>query len=106
MYRAAEIKHGRIAMWAFAGWCVALAHVHFPGYLSISEGITFESLSAMSPIDAFFGLPQSSLGQIFGFVSLIEWLDMTHKDFKYTGNNVLNGDFKAYNVSAGWHHTK
>jgi len=98
-FRAAEIKHGRIAMWAFAGWVVALAHVHFPGYLSISEGITFESLSAQSPIDAFFGLPASSLGQIFGFVSIFEFLDMTCKDFKFVGNNVLDGSFGPYNVS-------
>ena len=35
--RAAEIKHGRIAMWAFAGWCAAITGTHFPGMLSISQ---------------------------------------------------------------------
>jgi len=95
-FRASEIKHGRIAMWAFLGQCVALAGLHFPGMLSIKEGISFESLSQMGPIDAFFSLPVNSVAQIFGLISIFEWRDMTHTDEDgIAGNNVLgDGELK------------
>jgi len=95
-FRASEIKHGRIAMWAFLGQCVALAGIHFPGMLSIQEGISFESLSQMGPIDAFFSLPVNSLAQIFGLISIFEWRDMTHTDKDgIVGNNMLgDGELK------------
>mmetsp|Transcript_54970 Transcript_54970/g.125125 ORF Transcript_54970/g.125125 Transcript_54970/m.125125 type:complete len:219 (-) Transcript_54970:151-807(-) len=97
--RFTEIKHGRIAMWAFAGWCAAITGTHFPGMLSISQGISFADVAAKNPVDAFFGLPAESIGQIAFFVSLLEWYDMTHTDNKFTvgGNNVLeNGSIKPY----------
>merc|ERR1719480_490752 len=44
-YRAAELKHSRIAMAAVTGWAwVSSGGPLFPGYLSPSEGVTFESL--------------------------------------------------------------
>jgi hypothetical protein len=98
-FRASEIKHGRIAMFAFGGWCAAVAGIHFPGMLSISEGISFADVAAQNPVDAFFNLPAASTGQIFGFVSALEWFDMTHKnnEFVQAGNNVLKGgSFKPY----------
>ena len=33
-FRAAELKHSRVAMLAFTGWCINGAGIHFPGYLS------------------------------------------------------------------------
>jgi len=89
--RAAELKHGRIAMMGTLGWAFNLLNIHFPGMLSSSEGISFASLDAMNPVDAFFGLPASGLGQIFAFCAIFEFYEMTHKDGKYVGNNVLMG---------------
>eukprot|EP00568_Trieres_chinensis_P010674 CAMPEP_0183312162 /NCGR_PEP_ID=MMETSP0160_2-20130417/40523_1 /TAXON_ID=2839 ORGANISM="Odontella Sinensis, Strain Grunow 1884" /NCGR_SAMPLE_ID=MMETSP0160_2 /ASSEMBLY_ACC=CAM_ASM_000250 /LENGTH=118 /DNA_ID=CAMNT_0025476957 /DNA_START=46 /DNA_END=398 /DNA_ORIENTATION=+ len=52
-YRAAELKHGRCAMVATTGYLVNAAGIHFPGMLSAKEGISFESLSTMKPLDAW-----------------------------------------------------
>ena len=52
--RAAEIKHGRVAMLAATGWLVQAAGIHFPGYVSIKEDISFEALSKVSPADAWY----------------------------------------------------
>merc|ERR1719243_333300 len=44
-YRAAELKHSRVAMAAVTGWAwVSSGGPLFPGYLSPSEGVTFASL--------------------------------------------------------------
>ena len=48
-FRAAELKHGRVAMLATTGFLVQAAGLHFPGYLS--QGVTFESLSGLNPVD-------------------------------------------------------
>lgn len=89
--RAAELKHSRIAMVGSLGWIVNLLNIHFPGYLSKTMDITFESLDSVNPVDAFFGLPPAALGQMFFFAAIFEFYDMTHKDGKWAGNNVLDG---------------
>jgi len=61
-FRAAEIKHGRVAMAAMVGFLVHINHIHFPGMLSPTFGVSFESLSAMGPFDAWNSIPL--LGQI------------------------------------------
>ena len=44
-YRHAELKHGRVAMLAFVGFCVQSAGIHTPGLmLSTSKGLKFEDL--------------------------------------------------------------
>merc|ERR1712071_63998 len=54
-FRAAELKHSRVAMVATTGFLVNAAGLHFPGMLS--SDISFESLSAMKPIDAWAAVP-------------------------------------------------
>jgi len=61
-FRHAEIKHGRVAMAATVGLLFHINHIHFPGYLSPTYGVSFESLSAMGPFDAWNAIPL--LGQI------------------------------------------
>jgi len=91
--RAAELKHARIAMIGFMGWVANLQNVHFPGMLSPSTGVSFESLEAVNGVDAFFTMiPASGLGQIFAFCAVFEWYEMTHKDGKWNGNNALQGE--------------
>eukprot|EP00622_Pseudochattonella_farcimen_P004225 FR739570.1.p1 GENE.FR739570.1~~FR739570.1.p1 ORF type:complete len:175 (+),score=18.09 FR739570.1:76-525(+) len=71
-FRAAEIKHSRVAMLAFVGWCVNGAGIHFPGYLSKVEDVTFESLSKLGPIEAWHAAPESGKAQIVFTVFCME----------------------------------
>jgi hypothetical protein len=64
-FRHAEIKHGRVAMAAAAGLLVHVSHVHFPGYVSLSSGVTFEDLSNMGPFEAWNNVPLLGQVQIF-----------------------------------------
>jgi len=61
-FRAAEIKHGRVAMAAMVGFLVHINHIHFPGMLSPTFGVSFEALSAKGPFEAWDSIPL--LGQI------------------------------------------
>lgn len=54
-FRAAELKHGRVAMLATTGYLVQAAGIHFPGMLS--SDVSFESLSSMKPFDAWTAVP-------------------------------------------------
>ena len=49
-YRAAELKHSRVAMAAATGWAyVASGGPLFPGYLSIEKGVTFMHAEVYDP---------------------------------------------------------
>lgn len=61
-FRAAELKHGRVAMVATTGYLINAAGIHFPGMLS--SDISFESLSAMSPPEAWAAVPTAGKAQI------------------------------------------
>jgi len=61
-FRAAELKHGRVAMLAFTGYVVQSEGFHFPGMLS--DDVSFESLSAMKPFDAWDAVPDAGKAQI------------------------------------------
>jgi Chlorophyll A-B binding protein len=54
-FRAAELKHGRVAMVATTGYVIQAAGLHFPGMLS--SDISFESLAGMSPPDQWAAVP-------------------------------------------------
>eukprot|EP00567_Pseudictyota_dubia_P012103 CAMPEP_0197435312 /NCGR_PEP_ID=MMETSP1175-20131217/2926_1 /TAXON_ID=1003142 /ORGANISM="Triceratium dubium, Strain CCMP147" /LENGTH=207 /DNA_ID=CAMNT_0042964323 /DNA_START=51 /DNA_END=674 /DNA_ORIENTATION=+ len=71
-YRAAELKHGRCAMVATVGYLVNGAGFHFPGMLSTSEGISFESLASMKPIDAWAAVPDAGKAQILFTILIAE----------------------------------
>lgn len=62
-FRAAELKHGRVAMLATTGYIVQAAGYHFPGMLS--SDVSFESLSAMKPFDAWDAVPDLGKAQIY-----------------------------------------
>eukprot|EP00324_Dicrateria_rotunda_P006193 CAMPEP_0206154360 /NCGR_PEP_ID=MMETSP1474-20131121/1318_1 /ASSEMBLY_ACC=CAM_ASM_001110 /TAXON_ID=97495 /ORGANISM="Imantonia sp., Strain RCC918" /LENGTH=230 /DNA_ID=CAMNT_0053552547 /DNA_START=44 /DNA_END=736 /DNA_ORIENTATION=- len=61
-FRHAEIKHGRVAMAAMVGFLFHINHIHFPGMLSPTFGVSFEQLSNMGPFEAWNAVPL--LGQI------------------------------------------
>jgi hypothetical protein len=56
-FRAAELKHARVAMLATTGYLVQAAGCHFPGMLS--HDVSFESLSTMKPLDAWDAVPDA-----------------------------------------------
>ena len=64
-FRAAELKHSRVAMLATSGYLFQAAGFHFPGMLS--KDISFESLSSMKPFDAWDAVPDA--GKFLGTLS-------------------------------------
>ena len=71
-FRAAELKHGRVAMLATTGYLVQAAGIHFPGMVSMKQDISFESLSAMKPFDAWVAMPEG--GKIVAAGMIVLWL--------------------------------
>merc|ERR1712146_606263 len=62
-YRAAEIKHARLAMLAAAGWPIA----------ELYDGVLAKIIGASSPIETNGGLSPSVLNGGLGLVSPIYW---------------------------------
>jgi hypothetical protein len=71
-FRAAELKHSRVAMIATTGYLVNAAGFHFPGMLSSSSDISFESLSTMAPPDAWAAVPDAGKAQILVTIFIAE----------------------------------
>jgi len=69
-FRAAELKHSRVAMLATTGYIVQASGLHFPGMLS--KDVPFESLSSMKPFDAWDAVPEGGKQQIIGLIFLAE----------------------------------
>jgi len=73
-YRACELKHSRVAMAAATGWAyVASGGPLFPGYLSSSAGVTFESLGR-DGYAAWDAVPEAGKFQMLGVIGILEWL--------------------------------
>jgi len=80
-FRHAEIKHGRVAMAAFVGYCIQANGIHFPWNLQAPIGpinsdiatISFGDISAAGgPADQWDALPSSAKLQILGAVGFLE----------------------------------
>jgi len=80
-FRHAEIKHGRVAMAAFVGFCVQSNGIHWPGnlqapFLGVNPGIdtiSYADISAAGgPGDQWDALPSAAKLQILGFVGFLE----------------------------------
>jgi hypothetical protein len=79
--RHAEIKHGRVAMAAFVGFCVQSNGIHFPWDLAggpladESARISYASLSELaSPADQWDAVPAAGKLQILFTILLLEWV--------------------------------
>ena len=59
-------------MAAFVGWLVAVSGVHFPGLCSFSEGVSFEDLSKLAPLEQWSALPALGKQQIIAAIGIIE----------------------------------
>jgi hypothetical protein len=80
-FRHAEIKHGRVAMAAFVGYCIQANGIHFPWNLQGPIGalnadlpvISFGDISAAGgPSDQWDALPSAAKLQILGAVGFLE----------------------------------
>ena len=69
-FRAAELKHSRVAMLAFSGYVVQANGFHFPG--DLATGVSFESLSSIKPFDAWEAVPDAGKAQILGTIFIAE----------------------------------
>jgi len=70
--RQAEIKHGRVAMAAFVGYCVQ-SNVQWPFAMTL-DGAPFPS-GDLSPEAQWDAIPQEAKWQILAFVGALEILD-------------------------------
>ena len=85
-FRAAELKHSRVAMVATTGYLVNGAGIHFPGMLS--HDVSFESLSTMKPLDAWDAVPDAGKAQILGTIFIAELITES-KGVHYTKGGDL-----------------
>jgi len=82
--RQAEIKHGRVAMFAFVGY-IAQSSFTWPWAMTL-EGTPFPSTS-LSPPEQWDALPYASKLQIILFVGFLEWYsELTPGEGTTTGN--------------------
>ena len=71
--RHAEIKHGRIAMFAFVGYCVQANGIHWPWNLN-AEGVSFADISAAGfPAEQWDALPSVAKLQILATIGFLEY---------------------------------
>lgn len=92
--RLVEIKHGRIAMMAVAGYLVTAAGVRFPGDIAYG-GPAFADIP--SGLAAFKAMPDNGLIQILAFIMVLE---MGMRDV--TGKNEFVGDWRNGHIDFGW----
>mmetsp|Transcript_28104 Transcript_28104/g.41513 ORF Transcript_28104/g.41513 Transcript_28104/m.41513 type:complete len:205 (-) Transcript_28104:252-866(-) len=85
-FRAAELKHSRVAMLATTGYLFNAAGFHFEGQLS--SDIAFADLAAMKPIDAWAAVPDAGKAQIL-FTILIAEIVSESKETHYMKGGPL-----------------
>jgi hypothetical protein len=95
-FRHAEIKHGRVAMAAFVGYCVQSNGICFPwniqgpiggtGTIASLPAISFADISAAGgPADQWDALPTAAKLQILGVVGFLEMWSETSTVLKADG---------------------
>jgi len=82
-----EIKHGRLAMAAFAGVITTYSGARWPGYLSKVEEIQFSDIPG-GAISSWAALPASAWLQIVIFISFLEVYGFKQDPLKEAGNVV------------------
>jgi len=69
-FRAAELKHGRVAMLATIGYMVGAAGITFPG--EIAKGVTFASVNEGGVFSAWSAVPEAGKLQILSIIFMLE----------------------------------
>jgi len=98
-YRAAELKHSRVAMLACTGWLVNQYELYFPG--NLASGTPFSSLGK-NPLEAWNATPYDGKLQILVAILLAEF----HSEFgtykkHYTKGGPLPGN-QIERTDNGW----
>jgi len=90
-FRAAELKHSRVAMAATVGWIINEAGIHFDG--DISKGVSFESLG--KGVQAWDNTPDAGKAQILLAIGAIETASEFVKPHYMNGGNLgyIQGPF-------------
>lgn len=81
--RAAELKHGRSAMLATVGFAfhklgLTFDKISVHEYLSVTQGVRFADLQAMTPLEALKAVPLEGLTQMFVAIAAVEIYELTH----------------------------
>eukprot|EP00816_Leptocylindrus_hargravesii_P009638 CAMPEP_0196802464 /NCGR_PEP_ID=MMETSP1362-20130617/2071_1 /TAXON_ID=163516 /ORGANISM="Leptocylindrus danicus, Strain CCMP1856" /LENGTH=247 /DNA_ID=CAMNT_0042173767 /DNA_START=13 /DNA_END=756 /DNA_ORIENTATION=+ len=93
--RESEVKHGRIAMFAFVGYIVHANHITWPWPMQM-DGTPFPADTA-SPPEAWDAIPDSAKLQIFAFVGFLEfWREVSCEKHYMRGGKV--GEFPAFDA--------
>jgi len=95
-FRHAEIKHGRVAMAAFFGWCAVGLGYRFPGELS--EGLSFDSIPS-GGLEAWDATPGWGKAQMLILAGLIEFHDEIFHSRR--GTHYLRGGTPGKNMVPG-----
>lgn len=91
--REAEVKHGRIAMFAFVGYIVHANHITWPWPMTL-DGTPFPADTA-SPPEAWDAIPDAAKLQIFAFVGFLEyWREVAGEKHYMSGGKI--GEFPAF----------
>lgn len=93
--REAEIKHGRIAMFAFVGYLATANGVHFDWAMSL-DGTKFPDTT--NPPEAWDAIPDGGKLQIFAFVGFLEfWREVNSEKHYMRGGKP--GEFPKFESS-------
>lgn len=72
LMRAAELKHGRVAMLACVGWAWTVSGTHFDGLISKSSGVSFAEIAALGPLAGAAKIPAAGIWQMILAIGSLE----------------------------------
>merc|ERR1719163_2010661 len=103
-YRHAEIKHGRVAMAGFVGFCVQSNGIHFPW--DLANGVSYADIAAAGgPAAQWDALPTSAKLQIIGFIGFLEMYSETSYVLGLCGEkHYVKGGFFPPLKAVDWPH--
>merc|ERR1719311_877586 len=93
-YRAAELKHSRVAMLACSGWLINCFDIYFPG--EITHGTKFSELGS-KPFEAWDNVPYAGKIQMLVTIGLIEFLSEVRKP-RYTKGGDMGLQFDPLGI--------
>eukprot|EP00537_Pseudo-nitzschia_pungens_P001580 CAMPEP_0172360958 /NCGR_PEP_ID=MMETSP1060-20121228/4884_1 /TAXON_ID=37318 /ORGANISM="Pseudo-nitzschia pungens, Strain cf. cingulata" /LENGTH=271 /DNA_ID=CAMNT_0013083083 /DNA_START=57 /DNA_END=872 /DNA_ORIENTATION=- len=96
--RHAEIKHGRVAMFAFVGYLVHANGIRWPWAMML-DGTPFPE--GNNPPELWDQIPDNSKWQIFGLILFLElWSEISTDDHKHYMRGGKPGDFPDFDTVA------
>jgi len=93
--RHSEIKHGRVAMAAFVGYCVQ-SNIHFPWKMTLA-GDNYPSTD-LSPEQQWDALPDAAKWQIILVIGFLEWYSEIPQGSPHYMRGGKPGDFPTFDA--------